>query len=116
MMEEGLSNKSPKIKITPARACSDGGEIVKIGLVRQSLFFCDSSHRNSSDPAIAGCRLTTGYLAVRISDLFARPSGPLNSQPRRLCRRAQLADDSDRRANSSPGGERYYSLTTGMRS
>ena len=36
--------------------------------------------RNSSDPAIAGCRLTTGYLAVRISDLFARPSGPLNSQ------------------------------------
>ena len=36
--------------------------------------------RNSSDPAIAGCRLTTGYLVVRISDLFARPSGPLNSQ------------------------------------
>ena len=36
--------------------------------------------RNSSDPSIAGCRLTTGYLAVRISDLFARPSGPLNSQ------------------------------------
>ena len=64
--------------------------------------------RNSSDPAIAGCRLTTGYLAVRISDLFARPSGPLNSQPRRLCRRAQLADDRDRQANSSSGGERYF--------
>ena len=47
--------------------------------------------RNSSDPSIAGCRLTTGYLAVRISDLFARPSGPLNSQPRRPCRRGQLA-------------------------
>ena len=63
--------------------------------------------RNSSDPAIAGCRLTTGYLAVPISDLFARPSGPLNSQPRRPCRRVQLADDSDRQANSSSGGERY---------
>ena len=36
--------------------------------------------RNSSVPAIAGCRLTTGYLAVRISDPVARPSGPLNSQ------------------------------------
>ena len=72
--------------------------------------------RNSSDPSIAGCRLTTGYLAVRISDPVARPSGPLNSQPRRLCRRAQLADDRDRQANSSSGGERYYSLTTGMQS
>ena len=37
--------------------------------------------RNSSDPSIAGCRLTTGYLAVPISNLFARPSDPLNSQP-----------------------------------
>ena len=36
--------------------------------------------RNSSDPSIAGCRLTTGYLAVRISDPVARPSGPLNLQ------------------------------------
>lgn len=31
----GLSNKSPKLEITPARALSDGGEILKIGLVRQ---------------------------------------------------------------------------------
>ena len=63
--------------------------------------------RNSSDPAIAGCRLFTGCFAVPISDLFARPSGPLNSQPRRLCRRAQLAAAFARRANSSSGGERY---------
>ena len=63
--------------------------------------------RNSSDPSIAGCRLTIGYLAVRISDLFARPSGPLNSQPRRLCRRAQLAAAFARQARSSSGGERY---------
>ena len=80
---------------------------------RDSLFFarchflCDSSHRNSSVPAIAGCRLTTGYLAVLISDPVARPSGPLNSQPRRLCRRAQLAAAFARQARSSSGGERY---------
>ena len=72
--------------------------------------------RNSSVPAIAGCRLFTGYLAVPISDLFARPSGPLNSQSRRLCRRAQLAAAFAWQANSSSGGERYYSLTTWMRS
>ena len=33
-----LYDKSPKLKITPIRACSDGGEIVKIGLARQPLF------------------------------------------------------------------------------
>lgn len=33
----GLSNKSQKMKITPARCTYGGGEIVKIGLVRQSL-------------------------------------------------------------------------------
>ena len=40
---------------------------------------------------MVGCRLTTGCFAVLISDLFARPSGPLSSQPRRPCRRGQLA-------------------------
>ena len=54
------------------------------------------------------CRWITGYLAVPISDLFARPSGPLNSQPRRLCRRAQLAAAFARQARSSSGGERYF--------
>ena len=29
---------------------------------------------------MVGCRWITGYLAVRISDPVARPSGPLNSQ------------------------------------
>ena len=67
-------------------------------------FFCSFI---PADPAIAGCRLTTGYLAVRISDPVARPSGPLNSQPRRLCRRAQLAAAFARQARSSSGGERY---------
>ena len=40
-------------------------------------FFCSFI---PADPSIAGYRLTTGYLAVRISDPVARPSGPLNSQ------------------------------------
>lgn len=35
----GLSNKSSKMEITPARCTSDGGEIVEIGLVRQAHFF-----------------------------------------------------------------------------
>jgi len=38
-------------------------------------------HHKEGGPSIAGCRLSTGYLAVPISDLFAQPSGPLNSQP-----------------------------------
>ena len=67
-------------------------------------FFCSFI---PADPSIAGCRWITGYLAVPISDLFARPSGPLNSQPRRLCRRAQLAAAFARQARSSSGGERY---------
>lgn len=33
-----LSEKSPILKITPVRVCADGGEIIKIGLVRQPLF------------------------------------------------------------------------------
>nr|DAL81621.1 MAG TPA: hypothetical protein [Caudoviricetes sp.] len=36
----GLSNKSPKMKITPVRACSDRGEIVNFRLVRQPHFCC----------------------------------------------------------------------------
>ena len=43
----GLSNKSPKMKITPARACSDGGEIVKFGLVRQPQSFIEKSINHS---------------------------------------------------------------------
>ena len=56
---------------------------------------------------MVGCRWITGYLAVRIFDPVARPSSPLNSQPRRLCRRAQLAAAFARQARSSSGGERY---------
>ena len=56
---------------------------------------------------MVGCRWITGYLAVRIFDPVARPSSPLNSQPRRLCRRAQLAAAFARQARSSSGGERF---------
>ena len=113
----GTSLRSPVLRKSCSSISSDRESRRKAGFsfFARCHFLCDSSHRNSSDPAIAGCRLTTGYFAVRISDPVARPSGPLNSQPRRLCRRAQLADDRDRQANSSSGGERYFHSQQGCK-
>ena len=39
----GLSNKSPELKITPVRTLSDGGEMLKSGLVGQPRFLSQNS-------------------------------------------------------------------------
>jgi len=61
----------------------------------------------NSDPAIAGCRKITGYIAVRIFDLAARHPTPLNSRLRATMPPVTLASAVDRQANSAAGGERY---------
>ena len=60
----------------------------------------------NSDPAIAGCRKITGYIAVRIFDLAARHPNPLNSRLRATMPPVTLASAVDRQANSAAGGER----------
>ena len=78
----GTSLRSPVLRKSCSSISSDRESRRKAGFsfFARCHFLCDSSHRNSLVPSMAGCRLSTGYLAVPISDLFARPSGPLNSQ------------------------------------
>ena len=60
----------------------------------------------NSDPAIAGCRKITGYIAVRIFDLAARHPNPLNSRLRATMPLGPLASAVARQAKSASGGER----------